>query len=133
MIKGLKAAEKVFGSTKNSKGYTVITGAGVIQGDGINHKVLKDIMNKTLEEGYAANNVVFGMGGALLQKLNRFGALSLLDELCSMIASSSCRVVLRAASAHACLLSRQKSARVQSRPHPLRACGCPQGHDVVCD
>ena len=71
VIKGLKAAEKVFGSTKNSKGYTVITGAGVIQGDGINHKTLKDIMDKTLEEGYAANNVVFGMGGALLQKLNR--------------------------------------------------------------
>jgi len=84
VIKGLKAAEKVFGSTKNSKGYTVITGAGVIQGDGINHKVLKDIMNKTLEEGYAANNVVFGMGGALLQKLNR-DTMSFATKLCHAI------------------------------------------------
>lgn len=84
VIKGLKAAEKVFGSTKNTKGYTVITGAGVIQGDGINHKTLMDIMDKTLEEGYAANNVVFGMGGALLQKMNR-DTMSFATKLCHAV------------------------------------------------
>lgn len=37
----LRAAEKVFGATVNSKGYKVVTGAGVIQGDGINLDTLK--------------------------------------------------------------------------------------------
>eukprot|EP00285_Hemiselmis_virescens_P010692 CAMPEP_0173389334 /NCGR_PEP_ID=MMETSP1356-20130122/11438_1 /TAXON_ID=77927 ORGANISM="Hemiselmis virescens, Strain PCC157" /NCGR_SAMPLE_ID=MMETSP1356 /ASSEMBLY_ACC=CAM_ASM_000847 /LENGTH=553 /DNA_ID=CAMNT_0014346461 /DNA_START=38 /DNA_END=1699 /DNA_ORIENTATION=- len=71
VIKGLKAAEKVFGCTTNSKGFKVINGAGVIQGDGINVEMLCSILDEVLKEGYAANNVVFGMGGALLQKLNR--------------------------------------------------------------
>jgi len=43
----------------------------VIQGDGINYEVVKQILDKVLAEGYSAQNVAFGMGGGLLQKVNR--------------------------------------------------------------
>mmetsp|Transcript_21467 Transcript_21467/g.53939 ORF Transcript_21467/g.53939 Transcript_21467/m.53939 type:complete len:556 (+) Transcript_21467:40-1707(+) len=71
VIKALKAAEKTFGVTTNGKGFKVVNGAGVIQGDGINLEMMCSIVDAVLAEGYAANNVAFGMGGALLQKLNR--------------------------------------------------------------
>jgi nicotinamide phosphoribosyltransferase len=61
----------VFGATTNAKGYKVITGAGVIQGDGINITTLKAILDAVLAEGYSAQSVAFGMGGGLLQKVNR--------------------------------------------------------------
>jgi hypothetical protein len=35
LLQGLRAAEKVFGADVNSKGFKMIRGAGVIQGDGI--------------------------------------------------------------------------------------------------
>jgi len=49
----------------------VIRGFGVIQGDGINLKTLKEILDAALKKGYSAENCVFGMGGGLLQKVNR--------------------------------------------------------------
>jgi len=41
IMQGLKAIEDVFGCQKNEKGYKVINGAGVIQGDGIDIHVVK--------------------------------------------------------------------------------------------
>jgi nicotinic acid phosphoribosyltransferase len=43
VVKGLKAAEKVFGTKTNGKGFKVIQGAAVIQGDGINYAILRKI------------------------------------------------------------------------------------------
>jgi len=71
VIKGLLAANTVFGSTVNKKGYKVINKAAVIQGDGINITVVKKILTATKEAGFSAQNVAFGMGGGLLQKVNR--------------------------------------------------------------
>jgi nicotinic acid phosphoribosyltransferase len=71
VIKGLTAAEKVFGCTTNAKGYKVLQHSAVIQGDGINYDTLRKIQTAVLAEGYSAENVAYGMGGALLQKLNR--------------------------------------------------------------
>jgi nicotinic acid phosphoribosyltransferase len=71
VIKGLTAAEKVFGCTTNAKGYKVLQHSAVIQGDGINYDTLRNIQAAVLAEGYSAENVAYGMGGALLQKLNR--------------------------------------------------------------
>jgi nicotinamide phosphoribosyltransferase len=71
VIKGLKAAEKVFGCTNNGKGFKVLQHSAVIQGDGINYDTLRKIQTAVLAEGYSAENVAYGMGGALLQKLNR--------------------------------------------------------------
>jgi len=67
----LRAGEKAFGTTTNKKGFKIINGAGCIQGDGINMPVVKNILDAALAEGYSAQNVAFGMGGGLLQKVNR--------------------------------------------------------------
>ncbi|KAI7829479.1 nicotinate phosphoribosyltransferase family-domain-containing protein [Gamsiella multidivaricata] len=71
VLQGLRAAEKVFGVDVNQKGYKVIRGCGVIQGDGVTFKSLSQILDAVLAEGFAAQNCAFGMGGGLLQKLNR--------------------------------------------------------------
>ena len=71
VLQALREAEKIAGSTKNEKGYRTVKGFAVIQGDGINLQTLKDILAKVLEEGFSAENCAFGMGGGLLQKVNR--------------------------------------------------------------
>eukprot|EP00698_Gefionella_okellyi_P019561 TRINITY_DN6007_c0_g1_i1.p2 TRINITY_DN6007_c0_g1~~TRINITY_DN6007_c0_g1_i1.p2 ORF type:complete len:516 (+),score=106.80 TRINITY_DN6007_c0_g1_i1:34-1548(+) len=71
VMQGLRAAEKAFGAEANKKGFKVIKGAGVIQGDGIDIAVLEQILNAVLDAGYSAQSVAFGMGGGLLQKVNR--------------------------------------------------------------
>ena len=71
VLMALRAAEKAFGSSTNDKGFKVIEGCGVIQGDGINIDGLREILEATMAAGYSAENVAFGMGGGLLQKVNR--------------------------------------------------------------
>jgi nicotinic acid phosphoribosyltransferase len=71
VLDGLKACEAAFGVTVNSKGYKVLNGAAVIQGDGIDAKILGAIVRAVLNSGYSAQNVAFGMGGGLLQRQNR--------------------------------------------------------------
>jgi nicotinamide phosphoribosyltransferase len=60
-----------FGSTVNSKGYKVLNNVRVIQGDGINEESIRGILSTLRGYGFSADNVVFGMGGALLQQVNR--------------------------------------------------------------
>jgi len=43
----------------------------IIQGDGISYESLGAILDAMAERGWAADNLAFGSGGALLQKLNR--------------------------------------------------------------
>ena len=43
----------------------------MIQGDGISYETLAAILDAMAEKGWAADNLAFGSGGALLQKLNR--------------------------------------------------------------
>ncbi|KAJ2352327.1 hypothetical protein GGF43_003789 [Coemansia sp. RSA 2618] len=71
VLQGLRAADAVFGSTLNSKGFKVLQGAGVIQGDGVSLESLESILDHVLKEGFSAECVGFGMGGGLLQKLDR--------------------------------------------------------------
>ena len=65
------AADRVFGSTVNRAGYKTINGCGVIQGDGIDVTVLKRIAGAIEAAGFSAENVAYGMGGGLLQKVSR--------------------------------------------------------------
>lgn len=81
VLMALKSAEKVFGSDVNKKGYKIIRGAAVIQGDGVNIDSLTAILKAVKEAGYSAENVAFGMGGGLLQKLNR-DTMSFATKLC---------------------------------------------------
>ncbi|RUS22413.1 Quinolinate phosphoribosyl transferase [Endogone sp. FLAS-F59071] len=63
---------------------TVIRGAGVIQGDGIDMTSLRAILAAVKEAGYSAQCVAFGMGGGLLQKLNR-DTMSFATKLSSIV------------------------------------------------
>ncbi len=64
-------AEK-FGYTINEKGFRVLNEkVRVIQGDGIDFEMLDTILYAMQQKGYSADNIAFGSGGALLQKLNR--------------------------------------------------------------
>jgi len=71
VLKGLRAAEKTFGCVTNKKGYKLLCNAAVIQGDGVDYNSVKAILQGVMDAGYAACNVAFGMGGGLLQKMNR--------------------------------------------------------------
>jgi nicotinic acid phosphoribosyltransferase len=71
VLKGLHSAEKAFGSVTNKKGFKVLNNSAVIQGDGINQHTIKEILDAVTKAGFSAQNVAFGMGGALLQKHNR--------------------------------------------------------------
>ncbi len=67
----LQRLEARFGSTLNGKGYRVLNHVRVIQGDGVNEDSISEILDSIERLGFSATNVAFGMGGALLQKLNR--------------------------------------------------------------
>ncbi|GIL51514.1 hypothetical protein Vafri_7487 [Volvox africanus] len=84
VLMALSAADKVFGSVLNSKGFRVIKGCGVIQGDGIDLLTMEKISRAIEEAGYAADNVSYGMGGGLLQKVNR-DTMSFATKLCHII------------------------------------------------
>lgn len=61
-----------FGYTVNSKGYKVLPDCiRVLQGDGINESSIRKIYANMFELEYSADNIVFGMGGALLQHCDR--------------------------------------------------------------
>ena len=61
-----------FGYTENSKGYKVLNPhVGIIQGDGVGYESITKILENYERHGWSASNIVFGMGGALLQQLNR--------------------------------------------------------------
>lgn len=61
-----------FGFTVNSKGFRVLPEQiRVIQGDGIDYDSIKSIYEALLNNKISAENLVLGMGGALLQKVNR--------------------------------------------------------------
>lgn len=61
-----------FGHSTNRKGYRLLPPyIRVIQGDGINLTSIEAILAAMKAKGLSADNIAFGMGGALLQQLNR--------------------------------------------------------------
>lgn len=67
----LRLQDESFGHTVNEKGYKVINNVGIIQGDGVDRLNMLTLTGNILAMGYAAHSVVFGSGGALLQKVDR--------------------------------------------------------------
>lgn len=63
--------DEAFGHTVNGKGYKVLNHVRVIQGDGVNPTSIRAILERITSAGYATDNLAFGMGGALLQQMNR--------------------------------------------------------------
>ncbi len=61
-----------FGYSVNSKGFKVLPACvRVIQGDGICLATIEAILVEMTARGLSADNIAFGMGGELLQKVNR--------------------------------------------------------------
>lgn len=72
VLRVLEIAGNNAGYTTNAKGYKLLNPHyRVIQGDGVNPKSIVDILTAMKEAGWSAENIAFGMGGELLQKLNR--------------------------------------------------------------
>ena len=67
----LRRLDARFGSRINGKGYRVLEHVRVIQGDGITAESLPLVLDAVLAAGYSAECVAYGMGGGLLQQLNR--------------------------------------------------------------
>lgn len=71
-LKVLKILGDMFDYTTNTKGYKVLNPKiGMLWGDGIGIVGMEDILSAMEEAGWSAENIVFGMGGGLLQKINR--------------------------------------------------------------
>jgi nicotinamide phosphoribosyltransferase len=61
-----------FGYAVNAKGYKVLNPhVRLIQSDGVDFEMLDSILYAMQKAGFSADNITFGSGGALLQKLNR--------------------------------------------------------------
>ena len=67
----LRELDKVFGHTVNSKGFKKLNNVKCIQGDGITHVELKQILAALIADGWCISNMAFGMGGGLLRKHDR--------------------------------------------------------------
>ncbi|MFN8218011.1 MAG: nicotinate phosphoribosyltransferase [Solirubrobacterales bacterium] len=71
-IETVEMLMEAFGSETNSKGYRVLPpNLRVVQGDGLNLESHRQIYIELARRGLAADNVLCGMGGGLLQQINR--------------------------------------------------------------
>lgn len=71
-VEVVKALAELYGYTVNSKGYKVLPACiRVIQGDGITEETLPIILENLMAAGFSVDNIAFGMGGGLLQLVNR--------------------------------------------------------------
>ena len=61
-----------FGSHLNEKGYKIFDlNMGLLWGDGLNYQKIRDILFAMKSNGWAAENIIFGMGGGLHTAVNR--------------------------------------------------------------
>jgi nicotinamide phosphoribosyltransferase len=67
----IQILDRKFGSTVNAKGFRVLNNVRLIQGDGVNELTIRSILGSFMALGYSADNIAFGMGGALLQIVDR--------------------------------------------------------------
>jgi len=71
-LKVLETLWSHYGGTRNSKGARVLNPAiRVIQGDGMNLESIKRLVDALVQQEWAIDNLAMGMGGGLLQQLNR--------------------------------------------------------------
>ncbi|MFZ1743044.1 MAG: nicotinate phosphoribosyltransferase [Pontixanthobacter sp.] len=62
----------IFGGSINAKGFRVLDPhVRVIQGDGMNIGSIGRLVDRVIADGFAVDNIAFGMGGGLLQSVNR--------------------------------------------------------------
>lgn len=70
--RGIQILGEGFGMDTNKKGYQVLNPkVGIIQGDGCILSMIDDVLTEIENYKLSADNMVFGMGGGLLQQVNR--------------------------------------------------------------
>merc|ERR1712110_484989 len=70
VVQSCEKLGEAFGATKNDKGYLVLNDkVRLIQGDGISWESIGDILAHLEQSGWSTDNVVFGSGGGLLQRV----------------------------------------------------------------
>lgn len=57
--------------TLNSKGYKIFNKYRILWSDGVTKQNIKDVLSSAILRKYSTQNFVFGMGGGLVQNLNR--------------------------------------------------------------
>ena len=62
---------KIYGYTTNNKGFKKLNYVGVIQGDGVDGSKIAAVQEELIKRGWCVSSVVFGMGGKLLQAIDR--------------------------------------------------------------
>lgn len=68
----LRRLGNAFGTYHNAKGYRVLNDkVRVIQGDGCTIDTIAEVVNAMVNGGWSLDNIAFGMGGGLLQKVDR--------------------------------------------------------------
>jgi len=80
----LEMQAEAFGTVKTDKGYNQINNVGIIQGDGIDRAIISEVLTLITNLGYSADTVIFGSGGALLQKVNR-DTLKFAQKACAIL------------------------------------------------
>ncbi len=72
ITESLPILQRVFGSTVNEKGYSVLNPkVGLIYGDGMYFERYQSILEMISSMGFATSNLVIGVGGLLLQQHSR--------------------------------------------------------------
>ena len=72
VIQCLELMAVKFGFTVNNKGYKVLNSkVRLIQGDGVDHNMICKIQESLDKNKFSGDNISYGSGGGLLQKLNR--------------------------------------------------------------
>lgn len=71
VLKVIQILATRFGTTTNAKGYRMLNNVRIMQGDGITLDSLRLCLSNLYHNGFSAENIAFGMGGGLLQQVNR--------------------------------------------------------------
>jgi nicotinamide phosphoribosyltransferase len=84
-VRTIRTLWEKFGGSVNGKGFRVLDPhIRVIQGDGMNISSIAKLVARMEDEGFAIDNIAFGMGGGLLQQVNR-------DTLCFAMKANAMR------------------------------------------
>ena len=71
-VRTIRTLWEAFGGTVNARGYRVLDPhVRVIQGDGMTAFTIGQLIDRLIAEGFAIDNIAFGMGAGLLQKVDR--------------------------------------------------------------
>lgn len=72
VVRVLEILGDKFGTRQNDKNYRLLNDkVRIIQGDGIDYDMVKTILDTMMAHNWSADNIAFGSGGGLLQKVNR--------------------------------------------------------------